>query len=243
MRKRDLKWWLYQPYKYLVVAPALALATGIFASLAVAMLGFAKPKTVARWTGVPWARFMAWITPMRVSVEGRGNVDPAQSYVVVSNHQSQYDIFALYGWLGIDFKWVMKKELRKVLGIGVACDRLGHIYIDRSSRSAALAALDTAKSRIVDGTSVIVFPEGTRSRDGVLRVFKKGAFRMALDLGLPILPLTLTGTRDVLPAGTSDLFPGSARLVIHPPVCIEGLGPDDLPQLIESVRATISAAL
>ncbi len=148
---------------------------------------------------------MAWVTPMRVSVEGRENLDPKQSYVLVSNHQSQYDIFLLYGWLGVDFKWVMKKELRKVLGIGVACDRLGHIFIDRSNHAAALATLETAKERIVDGTSVIFFPEGTRSRDGQLKKFKKGAFRMAVDLGLPILPLTVTGTRDVLPAGTSDL--------------------------------------
>jgi 1-acyl-sn-glycerol-3-phosphate acyltransferase len=243
MGRRSLKWWLYQPWKCLVVAPALVLATTFFASLAVAMLFFAKPKTVARWTGVPWSRCMALITPMKVVVEGRENIDSRQSYVVVSNHQSQYDIFVLYGWLGVDFKWVMKAELRSVPGIGVACDRLGHIFIDRSSHAEALKALERAKTKIVDGTSVIFFPEGTRSRDGRLKRFKKGAFRMAIDLGLPILPVTVTGTRNVLPAGSTDLMPGSARLVIHPPLSVDGVGADDVPALMSSVRETIASSL
>ncbi len=243
MRKRNLAWWLYQPYKYLVVIPVLGLTTAVCASIAVISSLFISPRTASRMAGVPWARVVAWVTPMRVRVEGRENLDPEQSYVLVSNHQSQYDIFLLYGWLGVDFKWVMKKELRNVLGIGVACDRLGHVFIDRSNHAAALATLETAKARIVGGTSVIFFPEGTRSRDGQLKMFKKGAFRMAIDLGLPILPLTVTGTRDVLPAGTSDLFPGSARLIIHPPISVVGLAADDCSNLLEETRSVIASSL
>lgn len=243
MKRRNLSWWLYQPYKYLVVVPMLGLSTAFFASVAVAMLFFAKPPTVARWTGVPWARLMAWITPMRVSVEGRENLDPSQSYVLVSNHQSQYDIFVLYGWIGVDFKWVMKKELRTVPGIGVACHRLGHIFIDRSNHAAAVATLEDAKRKIVGGTSVIFFPEGTRSRTGELKGFKKGAFRMAVDLGLPVLPVTVIGTRNVLPAGTSDLMPGSARLIFHPPVVVDGLEKKDCQKLMDEVRAVIDSGL
>ena len=149
----------------------------------------------------------------------------------------------LYGWLGVDFKWVMKQELRKVLGIGVACERLGHIFIDRSNHAAAVATLEAAKTKIVDGTSVIFFPEGTRSLDGRLMRFKRGAFRMALDLGLPILPLTVTGTRDVLPANTSDLMPGSARLIIHKPIAIEGKTAKDCQELSDRVRDVIASSL
>ena len=87
------------------------------------------------------------------------------------------------------------------------------------------------------------FPEGTRSRDGQLKRFKKGAFRMAIDLGLPILPLTVTGTRDVLPAGTSDLMPGSARLIIHPPIPVDGLTSDDCTRLMEETRSVIASSL
>jgi 1-acyl-sn-glycerol-3-phosphate acyltransferase len=180
---------------------------------------------------------------MLVQVSGRENIDRRQSYVIVSNHQSHYDVFVLYGWLGIDFKWIMKKELRKIPALGVACEKIGHIYIDRSNRQAALASIEEAKERIINGTSVIFFPEGTRSRDGSLRSFKKGAFRMALDLNLPILPLTVDGTYRILPADTTRLRPGRAKLTIHEPVPIDGLIQEDIPELIDKVRSIITSAL
>jgi len=243
MRKRTFFWWLYQPYKYLVVAPVLVVWTAVCASLAVILSLIASSRTASRFAAVPWARGLGWITPMKVRVEGREHIDPEQSYVLVSNHQSQYDIFLLYGWLGVDFKWVMKHELRKVPGIGVACESMGHIFIDRSNHAAAVATLEAAKEKIVDGTSVMFFPEGTRSRDGKLRRFKRGAFRMAVDLELPLLPLTVTGTRDVLPAGTSDLLPGSATLVIHEPVPVTGCTVVDCQRLSDQVREIISSSL
>ena len=243
MKRHGLGWLVYQPYKYLVVAPALVLVTAFFATLALVLSLFTSSREASRLAGVRWARVMAWVTPMRVEVEGRENIDSRQSYVLVSNHQSQYDIFVLYGWLGVDFKWVMKQELRKVLGIGVACERLGHIFIDRSNHAAAIATLEAARTKIVDGTSVVFFSEGTRSRDGQLLPFKRGAFRMAVDLGLPILPLTVTGTRDVLPANTSDLMPGSARLIIHEPISIEGVTVEDLQELSDRVREVIASSL
>lgn len=243
MKRHRLGWWLYQPYKYLVFAPMVGLVTSVLSITAFLLSCVLPSRVVGRLCAVPWARILAFMTPMRVRVEGRSNVDPRQSYVLVSNHQSQYDILVLYGWLGVDFKWVMKQELRAVPGIGMACARLGHIFIDRSDHTAALASLAAAKQQIVDGTSVMFFPEGTRSRDGRLMQFKKGAFRMALDLGLPILPLTVTGTRDVLPADTSDLMPGSATLVIHQPVTIERKTTDECQQLADEVRKIIASAL
>jgi 1-acyl-sn-glycerol-3-phosphate acyltransferase len=180
---------------------------------------------------------------MRVTVTGRENVDPRQSYVVVSNHQSHYDVFALYGFLGIDFRWIMKHELRKVPAIGISCHRLGHIFIDRSNHAAALATIDSAKETIVNGTSVLFFPEGTRSRSGRLRAFKKGAFHFARDLELPILPVTIVGTRDVLPADGIDLKPGSARLIIHPPIELDGSSREEIADLMATVRTVIAAPL
>jgi 1-acyl-sn-glycerol-3-phosphate acyltransferase len=234
---------LYQPYKYLIFAPLVGLVTAVLA-IAAFCLSFVLPsRIVGSLTAVPWARTLAALTPMRVRVEGRENIDPQQSYVLASNHQSQYDIFVLYGWLGVDFRWVMKKELRSVPAIGLSCERLDHIFIDRSDRAAAVATLEDAKTKIVDGTSVMFFPEGTRSRDGKLRGFKKGAFRMAIDLGLPILPLTVTGTRDVLPADTSDLLPGSSRLIIHEPIPVDGMTRDDCSALSDRVREVIASGL
>jgi 1-acyl-sn-glycerol-3-phosphate acyltransferase len=235
--------WLYQPYKFLVFAPFFGVSTFVFASVAVVLCLFLKPRVVSAISGVPWARLNALFTPMRVTVSGRENIDPAQSYVVVSNHQSHYDIFVLYGFLGIDFRWIMKQELRKVPGIGVSCYRLGHIFVDRSNHAAALASIDAAKEKIVGGTSVLFFPEGTRSRSGRLRVFKKGAFHFARDLELPILPVTIIGTRDVLPSDGIDLKPGRARMIIHPPVAVEGGGRDEIAKLMDRVRDTIAAPL
>jgi 1-acyl-sn-glycerol-3-phosphate acyltransferase len=232
---------LYKIYTWLIYAPIVGISTCFFGASAVLLTFILKPKMVANLCAKPWARVNSWATPMLVKVVGRHNVDPRQSYVITSNHQSQFDIFVLYGWLNIDFKWVMKQELRKVPFIGIACERLGHIYVDRSNREAALASINAAKQRIVDGTSVLFFPEGTRSRDTTMRPFKKGAFRMALDLQLPILPVTIQGTRDILPSDTTDLYPGRATMIIHPPIPIEAYDHDNLDELMARTRAVIEA--
>lgn len=231
----------YQIYTWMVFVPILGVSTVFFGTSTVILLFFLKPRIVSILCGKYWARVNSFFAPMLVEVAGRRNVDPRQSYVIVSNHQSQFDIFVLYGWLDIDFKWVMKQELRKVPALGIACERLGHIYVDRADREAALASINAAKQRIVDGTSVLFFPEGTRSRENRLRPFKKGAFRMALDLQLPILPITIQGTSDILPSDTTNLFPGRARMIIHPPIAIEGYDSDNIDDLIARTRQVIEA--
>ncbi len=243
MTKRGLFWYLYQPYKWLVFAPVVVVITLALAGLTLVLRPVLGARAVSGLTGVSWARMISWLTPMTVSVEGREHVVPGQSYVLACNHQSHYDVLVLYGWLGIDFKWVMKQELRRIPGLGAACASLGHIFIDRSDHQAALRSLDEAKRRVVDGTSVMFFPEGTRSPDGRLLGFKRGAFRMAMDLGLPILPLTINGTRKVLPARSVDLLPGTARLAIHPPIPTEGLRAEDLSRLLEETKAVIATSL
>jgi 1-acyl-sn-glycerol-3-phosphate acyltransferase len=120
---------------------------------------------------------------------------------------------------------------------------MGHIFIDRSDHQAAIRSINAAKDTITGGTSVIFFPEGTRSDDGRLRRFKKGAFRFAIDTGLPILPVTVAGTCEDLPARRNDLRPGRARLVIHDPIPTLGMTTDDLPALVEQVRLEIETAL
>lgn len=243
MRPRRWWWWPYQLWKYLVVLPVAVTTTLVGAAIVVVLVPLIDKSTLSRVIAGSWARICAWITPMRVTVVGREHVDPDQSYVVVSNHQSLFDILVLYGWLGLDIRWVMKKELRSVPGLGLACQILGHIYIDRSDHEAAVASINAAKERISGGTSVVFFPEGTRSDDGRLKRFKKGAFRFAVDTGLPILPVTVDGARDVLPARRYDLRPGRARLVIHPPIPVAGGAPSDLTELIDRARRAIASAL
>ncbi len=234
---------VYSFYKWLVVIPILGLSTFICGMSVVALVWFVRPKILAKVFAQSWARINSWATPMLVTVKGRHHIDPAQSYIIVCNHQSQYDIFVLYGWLNIDFKWVMKQELRNIPVIGIACERLGHIYVDRSNREAALASIEAAKSRITDGTSVLFFPEGTRSRDGQLKRFKKGAFHVALDLQLPLLPVTINGTRQILPSDTLDLFPGRATMTIHAPIDVKGYRREDVREMAALVRQRIESVM
>jgi 1-acyl-sn-glycerol-3-phosphate acyltransferase len=235
---------LYQPYKWLIFFPFLIATTLMCGFLAVFLLSVSvSPKLVSNLCGARWSRMNGFMTPMRVSVMGRENIDPTCSYVIVSNHKSHYDVFVLYGWLGIDFKWVMKQELRSVPALGVACEKLEHIYIDRSDKKTALKSLNDAKKIIKNGTSVIFFPEGTRSRTGQMGEFKKGAFVMALDLGIPILPITITGTEKILPPGTINLMPGRVVMKIHPPISVEGYTIGNVGDLMASVRAVIQEGL
>lgn len=235
-------WLIYQPYKWLFVAPVLGVSTLVLGIVAMT-LATMKFRAAADRMAILWARINSYATPMRVRITGQSNIDPTCSYVILANHQSLYDIFVLYGWLGIDFRWVMKKELEWVPVIGPACKMLGHIFIDRSDPQKAIESLNAAKQQIQGGTSVIFFPEGTRSGDGVLLPFKKGAFKMAVDMGLPLLPITLTGTRDILPKKTIDLWPGTADMVIHPPIPVTDYSDDNLDELMGKVRNQITSAM
>ena len=233
---------LYQPYKFLIVAPVIILSTIVVATITIVLAAAVGPKMASKM-GIVWSRINAWVTPMLVTIQGRENINKDISCVVVSNHQSQYDIFVLYGWLGIDFKWVMKQELRNIPGLGMACEKIGHIFIDRSNTRAALNSINAAREKIINGTSVLFFPEGTRSSSTMMRPFKKGAFKFALDLGLPILPVTIKGTRHILPTHSFDLFPGRAHMIIHPLVDTSIYSDETLIGLMDRVRGIIASEL
>ncbi len=232
---------LYQPYKWLFFLPFLAVNTVIFGVIAVLVSTLINQRIGSYFGGVIWSRLNACLTPMFVSVKGREHIVKGRSYVIISNHQSLYDIFLIYGWLGIDIKWVMKKELARIPGIGFGSKKVGHIFLDRSNSRVALESLNEAKKKLVNGTSVVIFPEGTRSKTGQVGIFKKGAFKLALDLGLPLLPVTITGTKDILPSGTADLMPGRASMSIHQPIEIHMHNEESLRVLMNMARDVIAA--
>ncbi|MBN2383697.1 1-acyl-sn-glycerol-3-phosphate acyltransferase [bacterium] len=234
---------LYLPYKWFIFMPFLFISTLIIGLMATVLAIIISPRFSSRLCGGIWSRMLCFLTPAKITVTGRQNIDPKQSYIIVSNHQSHYDVLVLYGWLGVDFKWVMKKELRKIPGLGIGCEKIGHIFIDRSNKKAAWASLNAAKDKIVGGTSIIFFPEGTRQEGPKLGPFKKGAFHMALDLRLPILPITIRGTGKILPARSQELFPGKVDLIIHPPIETDSYTEKTMPDLIERVRQVIEAKL
>lgn len=125
---RKFLFWLYQPYKWIFLIPFILLMTFFFGIAAMVFSTLFNPRIGSFIGGVVWSRFNALITPMFVRVEGRQNIQKRTSYVVISNHVSLYDIFLIYGWLGIDIKWVMKKELRKIPGVGFGSRKVGHIF-------------------------------------------------------------------------------------------------------------------
>jgi 1-acyl-sn-glycerol-3-phosphate acyltransferase len=234
---------LYQPYKWLFFLPFAAINTLIFGVIAVIVSTFINQRVGSYFGGVVWSRLNGILTPMLVNVTGREHIDRKKSYVIISNHQSIYDIFLIYGWLGIDIKWVMKKELAKIPGVGFGSKKVGHIFLDRSNSRVALESLNNAKRLLVNGTSVVIFPEGTRSKTGIPGNFKKGAFKLAIDLGLPILPISIIGTKNILPTGTIDIRPGKVRMIIHKPIDITGYSEEKIKDLMDEAKRTIERPL
>ena len=235
--------WPYQVYVWLIFLPLAICLTLLFSILTVIFAWLVNPDFASRVFAVTWARVIAWLTPIRVQVEGSEHATRSRSFVVASNHQSLYDILVIYGWLRLDLKWVMKMEIRKIPGIGIGCEKAGHIYIERRNPKQAAQAITAALSKIGDTIGILFFPEGTRSLEGRLLPFKKGAFRTAIEQQLPLLPVTLVGTRDIVPAKSLRLFPGSVRMVIHPPIETAGMEIDQMAELMERTRQTIKSAL
>lgn len=231
--------WLFAPWVVLVFYPVVLVSTAFFGLLSV-VLSLASQR-VGFYGGVGWARLLLWTSFVRVRVAGREHAPLGTSYVVLANHQGNFDILALYGWLRRQFRWVIKQELRKVPFLGWGCAAIGHVFVDRSNSRRAFASLEAAKPRLVGGVSVLFFPEGTRSDDGRLGAFKKGGFVMARQLGFPILPLSISGSTRILPKGCLFPRPGTIRVTIHPPVDPASFGDD--PSLVAAVRATVAAGL
>ncbi len=232
---------LYFPYVLLVYAPYMAVSTFFMGILAVG-IALVSPR-VAFHCGTVWSWLLCLMNFTRVTVRGRENADPDGSYIIMSNHQSHFDVLAFYGHWGRQFRWVIKEELRRAPGLGWYCSAGGHLFVDRSSRERAIASLRAARPLLEGGTSVMIFPEGTRSRDGRLQDFKKGGFMMALDLGLPILPVTISGSRDVLPRGTVRMMPGKVEIKVHPPVDPADYGVERRDELMARVRELIESGL
>ncbi|MGK2925947.1 MAG: lysophospholipid acyltransferase family protein [Lysobacterales bacterium] len=240
---KKILFWPYQLYVWLLFLPLAIVMTVVFSMLTVIFAWLVNPNFASRVFGGAWARVVASLTPIRIVIEGAEHAQSDRSYVVASNHQSIYDILVIYGWLRLDLKWVMKQELRKMPAIGIGCEKAGHIFVERRNPKQAAAAITAALERLGDGIGIMFFPEGTRSPDGRLLPFKKGAFRTAIDQQIPLLPITLVGTRDVIPARTLRLFPGTVRMVIHPPIETAGMTVEQVDELLQHARRVISSAM
>ena len=166
-----------------------------------------------------WSSEIVQNAKIDIEVIGREQMAPGQTYLVMSNHQSLYDIPVLFHVIGRNLRMVTKTELFKIPIFGKAMAEAGFIEIDRSNRQRAIESLAVAKRKLNEGVHVWIAPEGTRSKDGRLLPFKKGGFQLALDTLQPVLPVTLDGTRDVLPAkGARSVQGARVKVTIHRPI-------------------------
>jgi len=188
-----------------------------------------------------WAWIMLKVTGVRPEIRGREKIRPGHSYIIISNHQSHFDILALVIRLGIQFRWIIKEELRAVPLFGFALYKSKNIFIDRTDRDKAMQSIHDGVQRLPSGVSVLFFAEGTRSPDGAIHPFKKGGFATAVESGLPILPVTVNGSRRVLPKGALAFTRGPIEVVVGDPIDTRGYTHDALEELMVVTRDTIIA--
>lgn len=235
--------YLYRLYQLCVAAPIFIVASVITSLTTVLGCMLGNGHFWGYYPGKYWSRLAIWLCLLPVKVEGHELLDKKQSYVFVANHQGAFDIFLIYGFLNRNFKWMMKKGLRKIPLVGIACEYAHHIFVDKSGPSKIRKTYDTARETLKEGMSVVVFPEGARSFTGHMGVFRRGAFMLADELQLPVVPLTINGSFNVKPR-MKDLFWvfwHPLKLTIHEPIAPIGKGADNISnQMKKSYDAVMS---
>lgn len=243
----DVNMWriLYIIYFWLIAIPVFLVLTLLTALTVIVGCMLGGERIFAYYPGMIWSRLTCWLALCPVKVRGREHIDQKKSYVFVANHQGAFDIFLIYGFLGVPIKWVMKAGIGKIPFVGAACRAAGFIFVDNSTLKAAAQSLKDAEKSLGKGASIAVFPEGSRTYDGKMIRFKKGAYQMAADQQLPIVPITLNGPYHVLPIGSLNVHRHRMEMVIHPPIYIEGMDVSNkgLQKIADQTQSIIATAL
>jgi 1-acyl-sn-glycerol-3-phosphate acyltransferase len=183
---------------------------------------FSKTGDILHLNARYWARFSLLCAHCAVEVKGHENI-PGSPAVYMPNHVSHFDVFAILGHLNVQFRWTVKKELFRIPLLGLGMRRAGYILIDRGNHEKALESMKIAAEKIQAGTSIVIFPEGTRSCDGMLQYpFKKGGFHLAIQACVPIVPISVSGTREILPKHGIRVRPGKITMTIGKPIYPQG---------------------
>jgi 1-acyl-sn-glycerol-3-phosphate acyltransferase len=217
-------------------------ATVVFGSLTILVSLFDRSGNLGHRFGGMWGRSILFAGRVRVAVKGLSRIDPFRSYIYMPNHQSNFDIPVLLGHLPVQFRWLAKAELFKIPIFGYAMKKAGYISIDRSKGRSAVKSLARAADAIRNGTSVVIFPEGTRSQDGRIMPFKQGGFIIGVDSGVPIVPVIIRGTREIMPKDRISIKSGEVTLEIKEPVESSGYTRKTRDVLMQKVRNIICDA-
>ena len=237
-------------YQLLIWAPIFLLITILTALITSIGCMLGGERIFSYYPGAIWSKLTCIISLCPVKVIGAEKLNRKQSYIFVPNHQSAYDIFLVYGYIGQSIKWVMKQSLRKIPLVGYACESAGFIFVDNSSAQAAAKTIHIAETKLKNGASVVIFPEGSRSYTGKIGKLKKGAYQMALDLKLPVVPITINGSFYVLPIHTYLFHPHKMELIIHEPIKTDSIHIENIreaavkiKELIDESKAKIESGL
>ena len=190
-----------------------------------------------------WNWVVAKCMGISFAIKGAEKMVPGTSYIITPNHQSFADIVALFVSIPAPFRWVIKREILNIPVFGRAIAATGAICLDRANRESAVQSLREGVKRLAGGWSVVIYPEGTRTADGLLHSFKKGAFMMAVQTGISILPITCNGAFKIMPKKNFFFRPGHVTLTIGDPIPTEGLTENDVPQLMERTWQAVNQYL
>ncbi len=237
--------YFYYLYQLVVVLPVLVLSTIVTAIEVAIGCALGDGHFWGYYPGRWWARIIIRVLLLPVKVEGRENLERDHSYVFVANHQGAFDIFLIYGFLGRNFKWMMKRQLRQVPFVGFACERSHQIFVDKRGPSKIRKTYEDAREILKEGYSVTVFPEGARTFTGHMATFKKGAFALADELQLPVVPLTINGSFQVLPRMRGFNFVNwhPLSLTIHQPIYPTGQGAENVEATLRQAYDSVMSAL
>ncbi len=237
--------YLYRTYQLCIAIPILLVATLLTAVTVIIGCRLGNGHFWGYYPGKLWSRIIIRMMLLPVKVEGRENLQKDQSYVFVANHQGAFDIFLIYGYLNRNFKWMMKRSLRQVPFVGAACAAAHHIFVDKRGPSKIRETYDKAHETLQDGMSLVVFPEGARTFTGHMGTFKRGAFMLADDLQLPVVPLTINGSFNVMPRmrDMKWVLWHPLRLTIHRPIVPVGKGADNVKHIEQASYEAVMEAL
>lgn len=234
---------LYLLYQWLIFMPVFLILTILTATTVMLFTSLFGSRYWGYYPPKWWSRAACWLALCRIKTSGHENLDRKQSYVFLANHQGAFDIFLTYGFLNQNIKWVQKASLRNIPLVGFASEKAGHVFVDNSTPASRTNTIQAAKDEITDGVSIMLFPEGARTLTGKMDRFKRGAYHIAHDLQLPVVPLTINGPFDILKRGTSRIRPGKLELIIHKPIPTAGMEESEIPDLIEKTKEIIHSGL
>jgi 1-acyl-sn-glycerol-3-phosphate acyltransferase len=187
-----------------------------------------------------WGKTCLLVNGVRLTMEGLEHLHQEGPYIFMSNHQGSYDIYSLLGYLPFQFKWLAKKELFSIPVLGWGMTAVGYISIDRAGTRETVEAMNKAARKIHEGMSVVIFPEGSRSPDGLIQPFKKGGFTLAIKSKVPIVPVAIAGSREIIPKDQWTVSPGDIRVRIGRPLETGDCSMKDRTSLMERVREAMT---